>query len=153
RQKGYRIHSTIDKKTYRAFQKIVKEYDTYGPDKPETVKDKDGNEKEIMDPVQVGGILIENTTGRIISFVGGRDYEKSQVNHISANAKRPNGSTMKPLLVYGPAMEKGVIQPGSPILDYKMDGAYSPNNYAGGYHGIVSAREALANSYNIPAVK
>ncbi|MEW9675529.1 transglycosylase domain-containing protein [Lentibacillus sp. L22] len=153
RQKGYEVHSTIDKKTYDAFQKIVKEYDTYGPDKPETVTDENGEEVQIMEPVQVGGMLIENKTGRIISFVGGRDYDNSQVNHITKAAKRPNGSTMKPLLVYGPAMEKGVIQPGTPILDYKMSGSYSPNNYAGGYHGIVSARQALAQSHNIPAVK
>ncbi len=153
RQKGYEIHSTINKKTYEAFQKIAKEYDNYGPDKPETVENKKGEKVEVMDPVQVGGILIENKTGKILSFVGGRGYSaESQLNH-ATDAKRPNGSTMKPLLVYAPAMEAGVIQPGTPILDYKIDAKYSPNNYAGGYHGIVSARQALAQSYNIPTVK
>ncbi|MEN1968195.1 transglycosylase domain-containing protein [Lentibacillus sp. N15] len=154
RQKGYEVHSTIDKKTYEAFQKIAKEYDAYGPDKPETVTNEKGEQVKVMEPVQVGGVLTENSTGKIISFVGGRDYSKSQVNHIDNSAKRPNGSTMKPLLVYGPAIEKGIIQPATPVLDYEIDeGNYHPHNYAGGYHGIVSAREALAQSYNIPAVR
>lgn len=154
RQNGYKIHSTINKETYNAFQKVVKEYDTYGPDRPETIENKKGKKEEVMEPVQVGGMLIENNTGKIISFVGGRGFSTdSQINHISSDVIRPNGSTMKPLLVYGPAMEAGVIQPGTPILDYKIDAKYSPNNYAGGYHGIVSARQALAQSYNIPAVK
>ncbi len=154
RQNGYEIHSTIDKKTYDAFQKIAKNYKGYGPDRPETIENEKGEKEEIMEPVQTGGILIENKTGKILSFVGGRGYsDNSQLNY-ATDAERPNGSTMKPILVYGPAMEAGAVQPGSPILDYKTTfaGGYTPGNYAGGYHGIVSARQALAQSYNIPAV-
>ncbi|MGY0694772.1 transglycosylase domain-containing protein [Virgibacillus sp. FSP13] len=154
RQNGYEIHSTIDKETYDAFQKIAKNYKGYGPDRPETIENEKGEKEEIMEPVQTGGILIENKTGKILSFVGGRGYsDNSQLNY-ATDAERPNGSTMKPILVYGPAMEAGVVQPGTPILDYKTTfaGGYTPGNYAGGYHGLVSARQALAQSYNIPAV-
>ena len=65
---------------------------------------------------------------------------------------------MKPLLVYAPAFELGTLSPGSilPDVPLKLNPASSkpwPSNYGGGYHGLVTARQALAKSYNIPAVK
>src|SRR5699024_1078985 len=59
----------------------------------------------------------------------------------------------KPLAVYGPAMDMGVTQPGSVIADIPITGSYSPKNYGGAYYGLVSAREALASSYNVTAVE
>lgn len=53
----------------------------------------------IMEPVETGAILIENKTGAIVSFVGGRDYNREATNHATRSV-RSNGSTMKPLLVY-----------------------------------------------------
>ncbi|WP_099158792.1 transglycosylase domain-containing protein [Virgibacillus ndiopensis] len=144
RQNGYKIHTTIDKKTYDAFQKIAKDYKYYGPD----------NGKE---PVQVAGMLIENKTGKIISFVGGRGYDIKDFNY-ATQGERSNGSTMKPLLDYGPAFEKGAMQPGSTIGDIPggikySGGVWDVGNYTSNYHGIVSARKALAESFNIPAAK
>ncbi|MBE7079818.1 MAG: penicillin-binding protein [Clostridiales bacterium] len=70
------------------------------------------------------------------------------------NAKRLPGSVIKPLLVYAPALEENLISPATPILDEKVNyGGYTPENYNGKYHGYISAREALAKSLNIPAVK
>ena len=61
---------------------------------------------------------------------------------------------VKPLLVYAPAVEENLLSPATPILDEKVNyGGYQPENYDGSYHGFVSAREALAKSLNIPAVK
>ncbi len=157
RMNGYHIHSTIDKKIYDAMQKVVKDYPHFGPDR--TVTDPETGEERV-EQVQVGGELIENSTGRIISFVGGRGHnDDSQFNH-ATNAVRPNGSTMKPLLDYAPAMEKGLVQPGTPIADIPLSFQYagmpkpwSPKNYGGGYHGLESARKSFADSYNIPAAK
>ncbi|MDY0396992.1 penicillin-binding transpeptidase domain-containing protein [Virgibacillus halophilus] len=157
RQNGYKIHSTIDKDIYMKFQKVAKDYAYYGPDTTVTVIDKNGKTKQNKQQVQTGSILIENKTGKVLSFVGNRDYnDGNQLNYVTQ--RRPNGSTMKPLLDYAPAMEKGVVQPGTPIADTSEPilfpgQSYHPGNYAGGYHGIVSARDALKNSYNIPAVK
>ena len=113
--------------------------------------------KQLQNPVEAGAILIENKTGKIISFVGGRDYKREQLNHATM-ALRSNGSTMKPLLVYAPAFELGTLSPGSilPDVPLKLNPASSkpwPSNYGGGYHGLVTARQALAKSYNVPAVK
>ena len=69
-------------------------------------------------------------------------------------AKRQPGSTIKPLLVYGPAIEEKIICPATKILDEKVNfGGYSPENYDKKYHGYVTAAESLAKSYNIPAIK
>ena len=68
--------------------------------------------------------------------------------------KRLPGSLLKPLLVYAPAMEEGVLSPATPILDEKINfNGYAPNNFDGKFHGYVSAREALSMSLNVPAVK
>ncbi|HLR08422.1 MAG TPA: transglycosylase domain-containing protein [Bacillota bacterium] len=153
RMNGYRIYSTIDKDIYEAQQEIAQNYKHYGPNTTIELKDEDGKSVSVEQRVETASILIENKTGRIISFVGGREYdEEHQVNFLTR--PRSNGSTMKPLLDYAPALEKGVIQPGTPIADLKVgDYDYFPGNYGGSYHGIVSAREALKHSYNIPAAK
>lgn len=159
RQNGYKIYTTIDKEVYDAMQQVKDNYQWYGPDKPEQIKDPETKEvKTIMEPVQVGAMLIENKTGKIISFVGGRKYDSEhQVNH-ATNSIRQNGSTMKPLLIYGPAIELGAASPGTPLPDVALSlnpGSSSPwpHNYDNRYSGLVSARYALAKSYNVPAVK
>jgi len=157
RRNGYTIHTTIDKDIYNKAQEIVKNFQEYGPDTYE-IDEETG--EEIPKPVQTGGILIENHTGKIISFTGGRGYsEDSQLNH-ATSAPRSNGSTIKPLLDYAPAMEKGAIQPGTPIADIPgsipfpgLAEPWSPDNYGGTFHGMVSARQALVQSYNVPTAR
>lgn len=158
RQGGYKIHSTINKEIYDALQEVARNFPYYGSDRHITVTDPEtGENKTIVEPVQVGAILIENQTGKIIAFVGGRDFNIEQTNH-ATSAKRSNGSTMKPLLVYAPAMELGTIGPGSVLPDVPMrldpsSNRIWPQNYGGGYSGLMTAREALRKSANIPAVK
>lgn len=158
RQNGYKIHSTINKDIYDRMNEAAKNYQYYGSDKSKTVTNPEtGKTETIPIPVETGAILIENKTGKILSFVGGRDYNREQLNH-ATNAIRPNGSTMKPLLVYAPAMELGLLSPGSilPDVPLKLNPASSkpwPSNFDGRYHGLLTAREALAQSYNMPAVK
>lgn len=68
--------------------------------------------------------------------------------------RRQPGSVIKPLAVYAPAIEENKISPCTPILDEKIDFAgYSPSNYKDEYKGYISARQALAESLNVPAVK
>ncbi len=70
------------------------------------------------------------------------------------NIRRLPGSVIKPLLVYGPAMEENFLSPATQILDEKVNyGGYQPENYDNEYHGYVSARTAIEKSLNIPAVK
>ena len=68
--------------------------------------------------------------------------------------KRSPGSLIKPLLVYAPAFEEGLLSPATPLLDEPTDfNGYSPKNYQNNYYGYVSARVAIAKSLNVPAVK
>ena len=67
---------------------------------------------------------------------------------------RQPGSTIKPLLVYAPAVEEGIIYPFTKIRDEKIDfGGYSPQNHDNKYHSDVTVAESIAKSHNIPAVK
>ena len=70
------------------------------------------------------------------------------------NLRRQPGSLLKPLAVYAPAIEENILSPCTPVLDEKADfGGYAPSNYGGDYAGWVSARRALSESRNVPAVR
>ncbi|WP_078545061.1 transglycosylase domain-containing protein [Litchfieldia alkalitelluris] len=156
RQNGYQIHTTIDKEIYDRMQDVVKNFDYFGPEIKNTKPNPETGEYEI-EPEETGAVLIENKTGKIISFVGGRDFHREETNH-ATQMIRPNGSTMKPLLDYAPAFEFGTLQPGSILADvpYQYPG-YSKyvQNYGGpnDHDGLMSIRHALKMSRNVPAVK
>ena len=86
----------------------------------------------------------------VTSLNGGVSAYKSTVG----DAKRQPGSTIKPALVYAPAIEEKLVSPFTRILDEKVDfGGYSPENYDKKYHGYVTVADSLKYSYNVPAVK
>lgn len=69
-------------------------------------------------------------------------------------AKRQPGSTIKPLLVYAPAIEERLLNPMTRITDEKINyNGYSPENFDKKYHGAVTVTESVKYSYNVPAVK
>ncbi|WP_209122118.1 transglycosylase domain-containing protein [Alkalihalobacillus sp. BA299] len=142
RQNGYRIHTTIDKDIYEAMNEAIKDERFFGPT-------KDG------EPEEVGSMIIENRTGAILGFVGGRDFEREELNH-ATQAYRSNGSTMKPLLAYGPAMDVGAVQPGHIIPDVPTFYKTSPkevSNFNKRHRGLITVREALQSSQNTTAVR
>ncbi len=107
-----------------------------------------------------GAVLVSNPkTGEILAMVGGANYfdftHDGQVN-VVVRPRQP-GSSIKPL-TYALAFEQGK-KPSDLIEDssitYQIAGSrpYTPRNYDGRFHGMVTLREALASSYNIPAVK
>lgn len=157
RSGGYRIYSTINKDMYDAMKKVTEEFTLYGQTYKKKEKDPEtGEDIEVDVPVQTGSILIDNKTGRILSFVGGRDHQIEQLNH-ATQAYRSNGSTMKPLLAYAPALEYGVIGAGSPVVDVKFKrdyDNYEPVNYIPTQElGIIPARQAVASSQNLALLR
>lgn len=67
---------------------------------------------------------------------------------------RQLGSTIKPVAVYAPAIDMGIIDPCTPLNDEKINiDGYAPSNYRGKYYGFVSAKFALSKSLNSCAVK
>lgn len=99
-------------------------------------------------------------TGEILAMVGSKDYnatdEDGKVNIIFA--KRQPGSSIKPLN-YALGIKDERITASTALADvptcFVVSGQkpYCPVNYDGSYHGAVQTRFALANSYNIPAVR
>ena len=105
-------------------------------------------------------VAIDPKTGEILTMVGSVDYfdeaNDGQVN-VAIRPRQP-GSSFKPF-AYAKAFEKG-YQPETLLYDvptnFGSDGSgrdYMPHNYDGRFHGLVSMRQALAMSLNIPAVK
>ena len=159
RTEGYKIYSTVHKDLYEQMNEEARNFQYYGFTYTVEKTDPETGETVLQeDPVQVGSIMIENKTGRILSFVGGRDYQLTNLNH-ATQAYRQNGSSMKPLLVYAPAIEYGKIGAGSPVVDVKFTTLaggeeWSPSNYVSSYEaGIIPAREALAKSLNIATAR
>lgn len=100
-------------------------------------------------------IVIENATGKIVTYVGSADFNNTtdggQVN--GAIAIRQPGSALKPLL-YGLAIDAGLITPKSIMTDVPINiQGYQPENFDEKFYGYVTASYALENSLNIPAVK
>ena len=93
------------------------------------------------------GIVINNKSHSIVAYTGKGDYK-------ILDCKRQPGSCIKPILVYGPALNEDVIYPCTQLLDEKTEIAdFKPKNIGNVYHGYVTARESLSKSINIPAVK
>lgn len=149
--RGYRVHSTINKQVYDAMQGVVDQYkNSFGPTYTSYVKNPTtGGLAEVKQPVQNGTVLLDNQTGAILGFVGGTSGE---VNHLYT--KRSPGSSIKPTVVYGPAIENQLIGSKTMLADFKTNFAgYSVTDYGGVIlNKFVDATTALKNSYNIPAV-
>lgn len=91
--------------------------------------------------------IVADNEGHVLAYYSNSNYDLH-------NLKRQPASTLKPLAVYLPAISNNIISSATPILDEKINySGFEPNNADGLFHGYVSAKDALAHSYNIPAVK
>ncbi len=107
----------------------------------------------------VAAVVIEAQTGEILAMMGSLDYYNQAIdgNFNAALADRQPGSAIKPF-TYLTAFEQGHT-PATMVLDVRTafgvgsNQPYVPENFDRKFHGPVSIRAALANSYNIPAVQ
>ncbi|MFS1515759.1 transglycosylase domain-containing protein [Bacillus sp. SCS-151] len=96
-------------------------------------------------------VLMDNKTGGIIACIGGRNYVQKGLNR--AIVKRQPGSTFKPIVVYGPALEKEEFDPYSLLVDQLLQyGDYKPHNYNDVYKDKITMYDAIIESANAPAV-
>ncbi len=90
---------------------------------------------------------IDNKTMGVTSYI-------SNLNLVDSNISRQAGSLIKPFSVYMPCYENNLIFGLSQILDEPINiNGYSPQNFNNVYHGYVSVKDCVAQSYNVPAVK
>lgn len=97
--------------------------------------------------LQGAGVIVDNQTSYVVAIVGGRGTG-DQFNRAYLSARQP-GSTIKPLIDYGPAFDTGEYYPSRMIDDHKWENG--PANSSGTYHGDVTVREALNRSLNTVA--
>jgi penicillin-binding protein 1C len=111
--------------------------------------------KNYPDTITAAGIIVENSTGAVRAYVGnsrhGTSLRNAQVD--CGAAPRSPGSALKPF-IYGAAFESGKLTPASMLADTPLAfRGNAPRNFDMTYRGLVSARSALANSLNAPAVR
>jgi penicillin-binding protein 1A len=106
---------------------------------------------------QAAIVLTDPTTGKIIALGGGREYRKKFDEILRFSTLRQPGSAIKPIVTYGPAFEEGVLAGAGSTLDdspyINPAGNWFPENFDFNFRGMITAREALYMSYNIPAIR
>ncbi len=139
---GLNITTSLDLKTQEMTEKIVKE---------EVDNDAYLN-------LTNGAALITNPqNGDILAMIGSKDFNDPNGGNFNVTTSlRQPGSSIK-VVTYASALEHGFtaasILEDTPVFYPTGSGVYQPVNYDGKFHGKVPLRIALANSFNIPAVK
>ncbi|WP_340152161.1 penicillin-binding protein 1C [uncultured Marivirga sp.] len=134
------LHTTIDEKLQKRSNLIAQKY--------KELYEEDGI-------TSLSFAISDSKTGEIKAYVGSPDFydnaNKGQVDGVLAH--RSSGSVLKPFL-YALGMDEGMIIPETFIRDLPtyFDG-FSPNNANEDFQGVVTAKEALVKSLNIPAVR
>lgn len=146
---GFTVHTTLDPVLQDQAQEIVRQ-------QVDSLQAKHVTNGSL--------IAIRPSTGEILAMVGSADFDNKDIQgeiNMSVIPRQP-GSSIKPL-TYLAAFEKGWT-PATLIWDVPSEfppsgdpndprDPYKPVNYDGRFHGPVTVRTALANSYNVPAVK
>lgn len=157
---GYHIYLTVDPEIQHSVQNQIKTWENY----PAL---RNSNANELTDPTsgitsaqpQAASVIIDHHTGEIIAMIGGREepVQKLQFNR-AYKSFMPVGSSIKPLSIFGPALELG-LTPGSTILNSEIpiDGYGGERGYpkigSSRYEGIASMRLGVEESLNIVAAR
>lgn len=139
---GYKIYTTLDQDQQQSMQ------DTYDNDNNFPDDSADGT------MVQSASIAMNPKTGGVTAVVGGRGKHVFRGFNRATQMRRQPGSTIKPIVVYAPALEHGYFYD-SELQDKKQSygtNNYTPKNYDDTYSGKVPMYKALYESLNAPAV-
>jgi len=144
---GYQIYTTVNPKIQSAVETEFANPDNFPKGVDNTL-------------IQGAMTVIDPSTGAIQAMSGGRGYTAGGWNRAWQSERQP-GSTIKPLVVYGPAIEKGGYFPGTVLDDMPVsfksgNGSYSPTDFDTidrGWKGLITMRYALEDSVNVYAVK
>ena len=161
RTSGYHIYTTVDPTIQKTVQDTLSTWQNY-PSLADTSKSlmvetkEDGTVLETVEP-QAAAVVMDYHTGELRAVIGGRDEPtvRKGLNRASQSYTEV-GSSIKPLSVYGPALDLG-YSPGS--ITYNMDGPINGWTTEKGYpsggldsrYGPVTFRRAIVSSLNVPA--
>lgn len=154
---GLKIYTTMDRTIQDSTQAVlndrnsIQQLDIYA--NPE-VTDENGTPA-----LQAAAVIIDYKTGQVKAMVGGRGEQPARSTNRAYYALRSVGSTTKPLTVYGPAIDTKAITAGTVLDDVGLPaaiqskyGGYNPANWNKVSDGLITARQSLALSKNVPTV-
>ncbi len=164
RTSGYSIYTTVDPEIQHTVEDSLSEWTNYPKlanpnDSTDTLTNSDGTTYEVKQP-QAAAVVIDQHTGELKAIVGSRDVPTAlKTNNRAVNSDLPVGSSIKPLAVYGPALDLGLTpstlidNTSDPIEGWNSDKG-RPDNYGGGsFTGPTTMRSGLIHSYNIVAAR
>ncbi|MDO5417767.1 MAG: transglycosylase domain-containing protein [Lachnospiraceae bacterium] len=134
---GYKIYTSLDEDQQNALQEAI----DLGLSSFTELQDSG------KFALQGAAVIVDNRSNYVTAIVGGRGTE-DQFNRAYLSARQP-GSTIKPLIDYGPAFDTGEYYPSRMVDDHKWEDG--PSNSGGSYFGSVTIREALNRSLNTVA--
>lgn len=163
--KGYVIHTTLDLTLQKTLnQELSRQlsaiesgafgayrYRSMASERADTTSDDAGTKY-----LQTAAVFMDPRTGDIRAMVGGRNYDDSEFNR-ATQARRQPGSAFKPF-VYAAAFADG-YSPTHRLMDRPLRlvlsrrQVWEPKNYDGSFSGVVTMRQALAQSKNIPTIR
>lgn len=146
---GYEIYACIDKD-------IQAKVDAIYTDPEQLPKSYSGTKSQLQSAI----VIIDQTTGEIKALSGGTGEKTISYGlNRATGTTRPPGSSIKPIAVYGPAVEYGLISPSTLVLDKDekhvqlTHTSWYPKNSPPGYDGIITITTALQKSKNTVAAQ
>ncbi|MBQ7718482.1 MAG: PBP1A family penicillin-binding protein [Clostridia bacterium] len=139
---GLKIYASVDLKVQNAIESVFSDPSNF----PASYGD---------DLLQSAIVVTDPYKGYIIGMSGGRgDISSRMTLNRATQTHRQPGSSIKPLSVYAPAVEYGIVTPSSVVIDEPINiDDWSPKNSNNSFSGAVTVKEAITRSLNIPAIK
>ncbi len=146
----YREQEVADQAEAEAFAQSVKDEVLSDPNK-ELILDK----LDVAKSLQAAMVIMDYRNGHVKAIVGGREKNGDLVFNRATQALRQPGSCFKVLAAYAPAIDEGLVMPGTGIRDeyFEYNGWVPKNWYSTGYRGMCTVREGIEDSLNILAAK
>ena len=147
---GLKIYTTMDRNLQDYTQKVLNNYYNYGINGYDTL-DSDG-----VPLLQASATITDYKTGKVIAMVGGRGKQGARSLNRAYSSLRSVGSAIKPITVYGPAIDTKKATAATVIDDApipKSVSSYSPKNSPDTYQGLIPIRESLRLSSNVGSVQ
>ncbi|MBP2256349.1 penicillin-binding protein 1A [Virgibacillus alimentarius] len=150
---GLKIHTTLDQDAQKHVESLLTDSDENPIPYPEEVVDDEGNKHDM----QAGMVVLDTQTGAIQAIGGRRNSEKIGGYNYAIDGGRQPGSTFKPIIAFGPAIEYNKWSTYHQINDdqpYQIAGSNKTiDNWNKQHEGWMSARYALSKSLNVPTLK
>lgn len=151
------VQEVKDRTGVNPYDVSMKIYSTIDPVKQEVINKIYRGETYTWknDKAQAGIAVVSVKDGSLVAVGAGRNKTTELSFNLATSARRHPGSTAKPVIDYGPAIEYLNWSTGQTIIDDQMTytGGHSIKNHDNKYNGVLTIKKALAQSRNIPALQ